>query len=305
MEQQEATIVETLSMLRQHESKYETRDPLHREGRPSHPAGPLHIEADQECRAKMAAWCFQVAKFCKFQLESIEIALSCFDRFLTTEQGAAALQDRSTYQLACMVCLYTAVKVHERTAISPAIVAALARDAYTTSDVEAMERTILIALQWRVHPPTMASFARLGVDLASQQSELTEQQHTTIKDLCSYQLEMAVKEYRFVTVDRSIVAFCAVMNSLDAVGVPVTRKLSSALALAMQLHSCQDLVMSVSGALYVAVLDHQDEFAMLKSRPVTPTQQADETKTISGLASLEESPRSVASQSQITSHNTA
>ena len=113
-------------MLRQHESKYVTRDPLHHDGQPSPPAGPLH--SDQECRAKMAAWCFQVAKFCKFQLESIEIALSCFDRFLTTEPGVAALQDRSTYQLACMVCLYTAVKVHERTAMSPAIVAALARD---------------------------------------------------------------------------------------------------------------------------------------------------------------------------------
>ena len=284
---QHEAALETLTVLRQQESRYVTRDALR-------PASPLHIEIDEECRSKMATWCFQVAKFCKFQPESIEIALSCLDRFLTTEQGTAALQDRSTYQLASMVCLYTAVKVHESTAISPAIVSTLARDAYTPSQVEEMERTILTALEWRVHPPTMASFARLGVDLISQRTELTEKQRSMVTDLCSYQLEVAVKEYRFITVDRSIVAYCAVMNSLDAVGVPVSRELGTALAQVMQLHNCHDVVRVVSCALYATVVDHEAEFAMFRPKSTTPVQSSDiAAPAHCRRASLEESPRSV------------
>jgi hypothetical protein len=282
MMQQEAAL-ETLTVLRQQESRYVTQDALR-------PAGPL----EWKCRAKMAAWCFHIAKICEFQPESVEIALSCLDRFLTTEQGTAALQDRSIYQLASMVCLYTAVKVHESAAISPAIVCTLARDAYTPSQVEEMERTILTALEWRVNPPTMASFARLGVDLISQQTKLTGKQRSTVVDLCSYQLEVAVREYRFMTVDRSIVAYCAIMNGLEAVmGVPVSRELGTALAQVMQLDSCHDVIKGVSCSLYETVVDHEAEFAMF--RPTTPAQQPSDTTAPAHCrgASLEASPRTV------------
>ena len=293
MQQEQA--LETMAVLRQQESRYVVIDSLHQRSQHSGSNGPLHIEIDEGCRDKMAAWCLQVAKFCKFQPESVEIALSCLDRFLATEQGTPALQDRSLYQLACMVCLYTAVKVHESTAISPAIVSALARDAYTPAQVEEMERTILTALEWRVNPPTMASFARSGIDLISQRTELTEKQRSTVADLCSYQLEVAIKEYRFVTVNRSIVAYCAVMNSIDAVGVPVSRELGTELAQVMQLHNCHDVVRFVSVALYATVVDHEAEFAMFKSTTTTPAQLGDTTSPAHcRLVSLEESPISVA-----------
>jgi len=301
MQQQQETILETLTVLRLQEARYVTQDFLHQDDQTtSTPAAkPLHIEIDEDCRDKMAAWCFQVSKFCKFENESIEIALSCLDRFLSTEQGTAALQDRSTYQLACMVCLYTAVKVHERTAISPAIVSALARNAYTIEQVEEMERTILSALEWRVNPPTMSSFVRLGLELAAQHTPLSEKQFATATDLCSLQLEMAVKEYRFVTVDRSIVAYCTVMNSLDAVGVNVTRNLSTTLGQAMQLRHCQEAVMGVSGALYVAVVEYKMDVAAvteeLSSRSVTPTP----SKNVNRRASFDESPRSVAATNKV------
>lgn len=302
MLQQQEDILETLAILRQQEARYVAQDFLHQDNDQrtvaSTASAPLHIDIDEDCRDKMTAWCFQVSKFCKFQNESIEIAMSCLDRFLTTEQGAAALQDRTTYQLACMVCLYTAVKVHERTAISPAIVSALARDAYSPAQVEEMERTILSALQWRVNPPTMSSFVRLGLDLAARHAPLGEKQLATAKDLCSLQLEMAVKEYRFVAVDRSVVAYCAMMNSLDAVGVEVARcDLGVTLAQAMQLRHCDDAVVGVSGALYASVVEHQVDVAAVMGestpRPSSPARTP--SKTGPGRrASLDDSPRSVA-----------
>jgi len=292
--QLEATL-DTLAALRRQESHYETHDFLHQEESPSSCSPtktPLHIEIDESCRDKMVAWCFQVAKFCKFQEESVEIAMSCLDRFLLTDAGASALQDRSDYQLACMVCLYTAVKVHERTAISPAIVSALARDAYTVDQVEAMERTILMALQWRVNPPTMSSFVRNLIGVVSQRVRLSDEQQTTVDSICKFQLEIAVKDYRFITVDRSIVGYCIVMNSLDAVGVDCTASLSSYLAQALQLtDDCREIVLGVSSALYTAVVENHS-ITIVRSRPVTPTQPLQYSSK--RVASFEESPRSVA-----------
>lgn len=309
------TTLDTLTAMRQQEAHYETRDFLYQEQgvRPSRPTGPLHadtddVEIDENCRDKMVAWCFQVAKFCQFQTESVEIAMSMLDRFLLTAEGAAALQDRSTYQLACMVCLYTAVKVHERIAISPAIVSTLARDAYSPEQVEAMERTILVALQWRVNPPTATSFVRCLTELIPEEA-LTESQRASMEEIASFQLKLAVSDYRFVAVERSVVAYCAVMNSLDAAGVApkVVSCLSSVLAEALQLQLCQhheDLVLGISGTLYAAIVEQQQQQQQSDhSRPATPattTRNIEKPAPINRRASFEESPRCVSNASACT-----
>ena len=306
--------LETLTALGQQETRYVTRDFLHQEQpeEEQHAAGPttaraLHIEIDEQCRDKMVAWCFQVAEFCHFSQESIEISMSYLDRFLLTDAGTAALQDRSTYQLACMVCLYTAVKVHEQAAISPAIVSALSRDAYTPAQVEEMERTILQALEWRVNPPTAASFVRLLVELIPQEAA-TESQRTIIQEIAAFQLELAVKDYRFVAVQRSIVAYCALLNSLDAtpgIDSKTTACLSTVLAKALQLQPSQHekVVLGVSGALYTAVLARQQEQESSVVEPTTTattsasssSKQLEKTAPIDRRASFHESPRSVSS----------
>ena len=112
---------------------------------------------DGECRAQMAAWCYQVVDFCHFRRETAAIAMSYMDRFMSISNQT---DDRSYYRLACMSSLYLAVKIHEASAMDPQFVAKLSHGAYAPKDIERMENVLLKALQWRVNPPTAMAFAR-------------------------------------------------------------------------------------------------------------------------------------------------
>jgi hypothetical protein len=179
--------------------------------------GPIHAHAvvNIDCRSNMATWCYKVIDFCNFDRETASIAMNYLDRYMITEQGATVLADRKSFQLAAMTCLYTAVKINEPEAMDPKLVSTLSRGAYSTTEVEAMEVSILSALQWRVSPPTALGFVRqflelIPVDLVNQGTR------ETAYDITMFQTELAVTEHDFVTVKASTIAFGALMNSLES-----------------------------------------------------------------------------------------
>ena len=124
------------------------------------PPSPLRQPTDGRCRTKMALWCYQVMDYCNLSRSTVELAMNLLDRFLSTSHAMAyeCLEDRSSYQLAAMTSLYTAVKTCEVEVMDPHIIATLSRGMCTEVDVVNMEQAILEAV---------GSFENLRVDAAA------------------------------------------------------------------------------------------------------------------------------------------
>lgn len=178
----------------------------------------VKLDIDRECRKKMVAWSYQVIDFCKFNRETVEIAMSYLDRFLCTPTGIHALQDRSVYQLAAMASLYTAVKIHEPEAMDPALVSNLSRGTYSPNEIEEMEFIIIQSLQWRLNPPTTLSFIREFIKITSADA-LDEPTRIVVYELCKCQAEFATSNHDFVEVNASEKAYCSFINALECLNV--------------------------------------------------------------------------------------
>ena len=212
---------------------------------------PLHLEpVDLDCRNQMAAWCYQVVDVCKLSHESVEITMNLLDRFLCTPQGAAGRVDRWAFQLACMAALYTAVKIHEPQAMTPDLIARLSNGAYTRDDIERMERRLLTALQWRVNPPTCKQFAAIMIHDLLPSHVVDNAMKDVVMDLTVLQSELAVAHSLCVGAPASSVAYAALMNALESLGLDETvlSKLGTFLAQSLQIQ-CQ-AVENIQNVLY-------------------------------------------------------
>ena len=176
------------------------------------------LDIDRECRKKMVTWSYQVIDFCKFNRETVEIAMSYLDRFLCTTTGFHALQDRSVYQLAAMASLYTAVKIHEPEAMDPTLVSNLSRGTYTPNEIEEMELILIQSLQWRLNPPTTLSFVREFLKLTSMEA-IDESTRMVVYELCKFQSEFATSNHDFIEVKTSEKAYYCFINALECLNI--------------------------------------------------------------------------------------
>jgi hypothetical protein len=191
---------------------------------------PVRYPIDAECRVKMAQWCYSVIDHVKLRRETVAIAMSLLDRFLscrgTNSVAQQAFDCRKTYQLACMGALFMAIKLNERSDIDSAVFAQLSRDNYSPIQVAEMEATILKALQWRVTAPTSLSFLKYFMALLPQElknlvkttqfSSSSTSHLSNITDLCAFQIDLAVGDYALVTQKPSTIAMAALINAIDA-----------------------------------------------------------------------------------------
>jgi len=187
----------------------------------------------------MIAWCYQIVDICGFDHESVDIAVSYLDRFLMTKSGMPALHDRKTYQLVAMTCLYVAIKLFEPEVIDPSIVSHLSRGAYTEEDVTDMEMVILSALQWRVQPPTAMAFVRHFLALA----DVEERTKNLIVGASRVQIENAVKDYDFISINPSMIAAASILNTarfMDRTSLPDGSRCS--LSLVLEQHGSNRLI---------------------------------------------------------------
>jgi hypothetical protein len=247
-------------MRRQEETAYWIHESLY-QSQPDnvHANGPIHTYAvvDIDCRSKMATWCYQVIDFCKFNRETASIAMNFLDRYMLTEQGATVRADRNLFQLAAMTCLYTAVKINEPEAMDPKLVSTLSRGAYSTTQVEAMEVSILSALQWRMNPPTALAFVRQFLEIIPV--NLVDQgMRETAHDITKFQTELAVTEHDFVTVKASTIAFGSLMNSLESLQLDnkVLGYIGYILCQSIGIDRSDEDVLAVQHALYNTIVKH-------------------------------------------------
>ena len=208
------------AMLRQERSRYLTCDYLYQDQSESDSPtckGPLSALEDD--RSKMVQWMYQVADFCKFNRETVEIAMSYFDRLLLSREAAEeAMASTDFFQLAAMTCFYTAAKINEPESFEPWMLAKMSRGLYTGDQVEKMELVVLKAIDWRMNPPTALAFVREFLEILPK-THLRENLRETVYDLCKYQTELCVRVYEFVPIRASTIAAGALMNALESVSV--------------------------------------------------------------------------------------
>ena len=191
---------------------------------------PLHFDINADSRAKIVQWTYSLVDYLKFDREVCAISINILDRFMSTPHADKAKTSREVYQLAAMTSLYTAVKIHQPEAIAPSTLAHISRGTYTAKQIEDMETEMLMALSWRVNPPTAQSFVRETLTLISQkmisqkdsildddEDELDSYLLETVYDLARCQIEAAVAEYSFVTVPSSVLAYGSLMNAFLAI----------------------------------------------------------------------------------------
>jgi hypothetical protein len=168
---------------------------------------------DADCRLKMADWCDRCVDFCKFDREIVEITLNYLDRFASTRDGQSILRDRGEFQLAVMAALYTAIKIHQAEAVSSKSISALSKGRYGQDDIEAMEARMIFALRWRMNPATVSAFLRTFIDQIPQVAGIDTK---TLYQLAKIQTDAAVRDYAFVTIRPSVIAYSAILNAVEA-----------------------------------------------------------------------------------------
>lgn len=261
------TILSTITAMRQQEnSGYTVNSFLQDDPAVSVPAGPLNVDADS--RSKMVNWCYQITDYCKFQRETVEIAINYLDRFVVSPEGSKAKQDPQMYQLAAMTCLYMAVKIHEPQAMDLQTVSRLSRGTYSPDEIKNMESCILFSLQWKLNPPTALSFARQFADLIPD-DVLSQDVRQAAYDVTKYQTELAVNECELISVNVSVVAYCALMNSLESVGVDakVVGQIGYVLSHAIGISCLDDQVVEVQSLLFKAVIGQSTKDLPLTQQP--------------------------------------
>lgn len=243
-------ISSTIQAMRMQESRgYKCADYLsHRQQshKPCH-ASPV----DAECRFKMVEWCYQVVDFCKFGRETVAIAMSYLDRYLMTEAGRPALDDRKIFQLAAITSVYTAIKIHEPQAMESKVVAKLSRGTYTEQQVTDMEMSILVAIEWRMNPPTALSFLNAFFALLPE-GTMIQMEQDAMYEFAKFQTELAVNEFSLVAIDASTVAFSALLNALETIAAG-TIDVAATLAKVSCIDSESNLVLETKDMLYQAV----------------------------------------------------
>lgn len=285
-----------VAMRQQEETGYLKKDFFHQQSEHSGSAGlpncPLHLQVDIDCRSKMIEWCYQVVSFCNFDRETVEIAMSYLDRFMLSPNAFSAREDRTVYQLAAMTALYTACKIHEPVAMDPKLVSSLSRGAFTPEQVEAMEQTLLAAVQWRLNPPTSLSFARQFLTVIPD-STLDPNMKEAAYDLARFQSELAIADYQFIEVRASTIAFCSLMNALECLNIndKALGYIGYILAQSIGIDCNDAFVIAVQNRLYEAIVD-QPSYMQMDTLAETPESTTPDKETIRR-SSFEGSPRSI------------
>lgn len=151
-------------------------------------------EVTEDCRRKMVEWCYTVIDSFNLSRESVWRATDILDRYLSSGKGLSAnvLENKQSFQLACTVCLYMAVKVHEDVEMTIGFLVKLCRSYYTASEFINMEHDILFALQWSICRTTPLDFVRQCLLLQSDSIDA---------ETIDFILEISQKQMDLVTSD--------------------------------------------------------------------------------------------------------
>lgn len=168
------------------------------------------------CREQICEWCYRVINFFKLDREIVYVAMSFLDRFLSK-----CTVDRHTYKIAATTSLLLVLKVRDpRKVILSNVITDLSRGEFDCKDIEKMEMILLRTLSWRINPPTPYSFVSLFLMLNPYASRpIQEFDVDGIEKYAVFFVEMAVFDYFLVTSKQSDIAFAAILNAMEGLGL--------------------------------------------------------------------------------------
>lgn len=177
----------------------------------------LTVHVDATDRRKMVEWCITVVDALDLSRETVGIAFSILDRYLSSGGGdsAAALQCKQTFQKAALASLYISVKLYEPGhQLGLELLVKLCRGIYSKSSIASAEMDILTALQWRVYTPFMSpiDYVRQFLDLIPECKG--DAHEIVIKNSIEY-LITATSDIYFSTCETSHVALACLSGAME------------------------------------------------------------------------------------------
>lgn len=164
---------------------------------------------DEYCREQIVEWSFRVVDYFHINREIVAISTSFLDRFL-----AECTCNRKTFKLVATTALNLAIKLNEsHKGDMMNVLSDLSRGEFSLNDITEMETAILEALSWHLHPPTSRCFIEHILKLlpASTCPSLLR----NISAFAAFFADLSLCEYRFTMQSPSIIAFAAILNSME------------------------------------------------------------------------------------------
>jgi len=218
-----------------------------------HPQQRLNIFAsssqppvDSTCRYLMASWCNDLCDFCHYNRDLAAMTMINVDRYTSTPQGYSTLFDRERYQLCVMAAFYLGAKITQPEALDPQSVASLSKGKMTRADIEQMEMDILVALKWRVNPPTALTFAEHMFE-SFPAYVMDSETKSQLLDMTKVQLEASTTDYKLCLHRPSRLAFGAVLNALECLDAAFAMKFESMMMMMMMTSSPAAGIMTTTG----------------------------------------------------------
>lgn len=155
-----------------------------------------HGIIDDSCRKAMVTWLQQVQTKLSLGPDTVLIAMSIFDRYISSGKGNSAqvLRDKSKFQLAAITSFYTAIKIHEPIVLGLDVLPMLCHDAYCEAEFVSMELDILTAIEWRVSYHTAMDVARTLLELIRDDGFLPSVDIDQLIKLCESKMSAAITD---------------------------------------------------------------------------------------------------------------
>jgi hypothetical protein len=153
---------------------------------------------DESCRKAMVTWIQQVQTTLSLSSDTVYIAMSIFDRYLSSGKGNSArvLEEQSKFQLAAITAFYTAIKIHEPIVLGLDMLLVLCRNAYSEADFISMELDILTAIEWRVSYHTAMDVTRTLLELIRVDGLLSSVDVDSLIKGCESEMSTAIADIR-------------------------------------------------------------------------------------------------------------
>lgn len=201
------------AMLLQEKKHYFTRDYLGK----SQATTKQHVSIEN--RRQQVEWVVRICDFFKYSKETADMCVSIFDRFMLTSSGSESLKSLKSFQLCAVTALYIASKVHEFEVMTSEVLSHISRNFYSVEDIERTESKMLEAIEWRVTAPTIFAFIKETVQIIPE-SVADKTVKRVVVDLANVQAECTLGDYDKVSMNKSVLAFAAVSNALECIGIP-------------------------------------------------------------------------------------
>lgn len=171
-------------------------------------------DIDEACREAIVTWLTRVQEALSFEPETVWIAMSFFDRYLSSGKGNshATLASKCQFQLAAITAFYTAVKIYEPVVLDVDMLVQICRGSYRNSDIIGMEQDLLSALNWRVAVHTPMDVARCLVELLP--ARLSPRTAEQLLEACQRHVRAALSDVAFLPCAPSAVGLGCLRRAL-------------------------------------------------------------------------------------------